>query len=114
MRLRLQILGRQKMPLMRSKMDLKERNQMNYKCTSKGCTGVFPEIGICYDDETYIRKCDLCGRWLVDINYSYYEVSGIVNNAENAVEIARTKHQGWKDGWGKTSVFNLMKMEVAQ
>jgi hypothetical protein len=51
---------------------------------------------------------------LVDINYSYYEVSGIVNNAENAVEIARTKHQGWKDGWGKTSVFNLMKMEVAQ
>ena len=86
---------------------------MNYKCTSKGCTGEFPEIGIRHDDEAYIRKCDLCGRWLVDINYCFYEVFGWVD-AKNAVAIARTKHKGWKDGWAKTSVFNLMKKEVAK
>jgi hypothetical protein len=71
---------------------------MNHKCSQSkwGCTGVLPEIGIRYNDETYIKKCTLCMRWVVDINFAIYEVTSLVQNAEEAFAVASTKHEAFK------------------
>jgi hypothetical protein len=35
-------------------------------------------------------------RWVVDINFAIYEVTSLVQNAEEAFAVASTKHEAFK------------------